>query len=155
MATTVRTNWASIVKQAALAGTVGAVTIDAYLWLTTVLPAHGSIIAMWQWVASSIVGQAAYSRAEFAWLGLLVHLLVSMGWAGGYAYLTRSQAFLNQRWIVSGLFYGAMVYVFMQILLIGAHLFVFPTALGILSGLVAHCVFFGLPVAFVVAKTAE
>jgi len=155
MATTVRTDWASIVKQAVLAGIVGAVTIDLYLWATTVLPAHGSILAMWQWVASSVMGATAYTNPSFAWLGLLIHLAVSIGWAGGYAYLTRSQTFLNQRWVVSGLFYGAMVYVFMQLLLIGAHLFVFPTALGIVNALVAHCVFFGLPVAFVVAKTAE
>lgn len=156
MATIARADWGSIFKQAALAGISGAAAIDFYLWITTVLPAHGTILAVWQWVASAVVGQAAFSNPGFAWLGLLVHLVVSIGWAGGYAYLTRTQTFLNQRWIISGLFYGFMVYIFMQLLQLGAHVFVFPAnADVVLNGLIAHCVFFGLPVAFVVAKTAE
>lgn len=155
MATVTRTDWGSIFKQSFLAGIVGAIAIDVYLWLTTLLPAHASILGQWQWVASGVVGQMAYSSPAYAWLGVLVHVIVSVGWAGGYAYLTRSQAFLNQRWIVSGLFYGFMVDVFMQLLQLGAHLG-FPSDLGvILNGIVAHMVFFGLPVAFVVAKTAE
>lgn len=156
MATTTRTDWAAILKQALLAGVAGAVTIDAYLFLTTVLPAHASIVGLWQWVASGVVGRVAFTNPAFAWFGLLIHIVVSCGWAGGYAYLTRSQPFLNQRWVVSGLFYGIMVYVFMQLLLLGAHLFTFPDDAGaVINALAAHSIFFGLPVAFVVARTAD
>jgi hypothetical protein len=154
MAASARIDWTGIFKQAIVAGVVGAITIDLYLYLTTVLPAHGSMIGLWQWVASGVVGPVATSTVAYAWLGLLIHVIVSMGWAGGYAYLTRSQPFLNERWLVSGLFYGLMVYVFMQLILLGAHLFTFPdNADVVVNVVVAHTVFFGLPVAFVVAKT--
>jgi hypothetical protein len=155
MVTTARTDWATIFKQALLAGIAGAVLFDAYLWPTNIMPSHSTIFAMWQWVASAVVGPVALTSPTYAWLGMLVHLAVSIGWAGGYAYLTRSQPFLNQRWLISGLFYGFMVYVFMQLVMLGAHVFVFPdNADVVLNSVIAHCVFFGLPVAYVVAKTA-
>jgi len=47
-----------------------------------------------------------------------------------------------------------MVAVFMQLLQLGAHLG-FPSDLVVIANtLIAHCFFFGLPVGFVVAKTA-
>jgi hypothetical protein len=148
-------NWPSVVKSAVLAGITGAVLIDLYLWLTTIVPAHGSILTMWQFVASGAIGPTAYSSTSYAWLGLLVHLLVSIGWAGGYAYLAQSQTFLNQRWLISGFFYGFVVYIFMLLLMLGAHIFKFPSSADeVLNAVVAHCLFFGIPVAFVVSKTA-
>jgi hypothetical protein len=78
---------------------------------------------------------------------------VSIGWAGGYAYFAQRNAFVNQRWFVSGLGYGFVVYVFMQILLLGARAFVFPaTPTALINAVIAHMLFFGVPVAFVVAR---
>jgi len=156
MASSVRTDWASIIKQALLAGIAGAVTIDVYLYLAAVLPAHASMLALWQWIASGAIGPVAFTNPAFAWLGLLVHVVVSIGWAGGYAYLASTQTYLNARWLISGVFYGFMVYIFMMLIQLGAHIFVFPAnADVVLNAVIAHCVFFGLPVAFVVAKTAR
>jgi hypothetical protein len=156
MATQARTDWAAIFKAAISAGIAGGITIDIYLWVTTILPVHGSILTIWQYAASGAIGATAYTSASYAWLGLLVHAIVSIGWAGGYAYLASTQTFLNQRWFISGIFYGFMVYVFMQLLALGAHVFVFPAnADVVLNTVIAHCVFFGLPVAFVVAKMAK
>jgi|SRR5579863_9366794 len=148
-------NWPALVKSAVLAGVTGGILIDLYLWLTTIVPAHGSILTMWQFVASGAIGSTAYSNTSYAWLGLLVHFVVSIGWAGGYAYLAQSQTFLNQRWPLSGFFYGFIVYIFMMLLTLGAHIFVFPSnADQVLNAVIAHCVFFGIPVAYVVSKTA-
>ncbi len=155
MTRTAPANWNSIFKQALLAGTAGAIGFGLYQWVTTVLPSHESMVAMWQWVASGAIGAVALSNPAFAWLGVLVHLFVSVAWAGGYAYLASTQLFINQRWPISGVFYGLMVYVFMQLLMLGAHLLAIPTPLEALNSVIAYCVFFGLPVAFVVAKTAR
>ncbi len=155
MASTVRIHWSSILKQAFLAGIAGAIAFDLYLWLTTVLPSHGSMLVLWQWVASGAIGAVAMAVPAYAWLGLLMHLVVSIAWAGGYAYLASTQPFLNKRWPISGVFYGLMVYVFMQLFLLGAHLLAVPSPLEALNTVIAHCVFFGLPVAFVIAKTTQ
>lgn len=156
MAISIRPNWSIVVKQALAAGIAGGVCFDAYLWLTTIVPAHGSIVAMYQWVASAAIGSVATTNAAYAWIGLLVHFIVSIGWAGGYAYFAQQQRFVNTRWPISGLAYGVVVMLFMTILLIGAHAFTFPASPNeFINQVIAHCVFFGLPVAFVVARMSR
>lgn len=153
MARAASPNWASIVKQGAAAGVVGAVTIELYLYLTTILPAHQSLLEAWRWIASAALGRAALTTPNDAWLGLLFHVCVSVGWAGGYAYFAQSRPFVNARWFVSGVGYGVVVYVFMQVLLLGVgELVPPPTPLDLLNALAAHTLFFGVPVAFVVAR---
>jgi uncharacterized membrane protein YagU involved in acid resistance len=145
-----------VIRQALAAGVVGGILIDAYLWITTILPSHGSIVAMYQWVASAAIGPIAMTNTSFAWLGLLVHFVVSIGWAGGYAYFAQTQSFVNTRWLVSGLCYGIVVLMFMSLVLIGAHAFTFPSSPNeFINSLIAHCVFYGLPVAFVVARMSK
>lgn len=153
MATATGVQWSRIIAQAAIAGIAGAVAIQVYIFLTVIVPQHGTLPAFWQWIASVAVGKAALSSAGFVWLGLLLHLMVGIGWAGGYAFLAAQRAFLNARWLVSGLVYGLVVYVFMQLLLLGANSFQFPaTPNQFINALVAHAVFFGLPVAFVISR---
>ncbi len=148
-----RTDWPLVVRQAFVAGLTGAITIDLFLWLASVLPQHGSMVALWQWVASAAIGPSAMTSTSYAWLGVLVHLLVSIGWAGGYAFLARTRPFMNERWYISGPMYGAMVYVFMDLALLGAgKLYDVSAPLAIITQVIAHCVFYGLPVAYVIAR---
>lgn len=153
MAVSAPLNWPRIAREACVAGIAGGIIIDLYLALTTVIPAHGSLIAFWQWVASAALGKVAFTNPSFAWLGLLIHFIVSIGWAGGYAYLAQRQPFVNDRWLVSGIVYGIVVYGFMQLLLIGAQAEVFPQpAVATINALIAHALFFGVPVAYAIAR---
>ena len=153
MATEVRINWSAVARSAIVAGIVGGITLDLFLWVATLLPAHQTILGLWQFVASGAVGPVAYTNINYAWLGLVVHFIVSIGWAGGYAYLAQTQTYLYDRWVISGLVYGFVVYIFMQLLMLGAHVFKFPDNADVVAiAVIAHCVFFGLPVAFVVAR---
>jgi uncharacterized membrane protein YagU involved in acid resistance len=153
MAMAQRIQWSRVFTQALAAGITGAIFLDVYLWLTTILPQHGSLIAAWQFVASATIGNVAFSSTSYAGLGLVVHVLVSVAWAGGYAYLAMTRPFMNQRWVISGLVYGIIVYLFMQVLLLGASKFQFPpTPVAFVNVVIAHMVFFGLPVAFVVSR---
>lgn len=150
---TEKRNWNEILAQAMIAGIVAGICLEAYLLLTVVVPAHGNVLQVWQWIASAAFGDVAFTNANYAWLGLLIHFIVSIGWAGGYAYLAQQQKFMNRRWYISGPVFGLVVYIFMDILLLGARKFVPPpTPLALLNVLIAHCVFFGLPLAFVVAR---
>ncbi|MDP9111398.1 MAG: hypothetical protein M3M96_07180, partial [Candidatus Eremiobacteraeota bacterium] len=151
METATGINWPRILAQAFLAGATGAVLLHVYLWLTVLLPHHTSIVGLWQWIASVAIGKVALTNAGYAWLGVAVHLGVSIAWAGGYAFLAAQRHFMNDRWIVSGLVYGIVVYVFMQLLLLGANSFSFPaTPNDVINALFASAAFFGLPVAYVV-----
>lgn len=141
-------NWNAIVRQAIVAGIAAGILIEAYLLAT----ARANPMQAWQWIASAAVGDVAFTSPSYAWLGLAVHFVVSVGWAGGYAYLAQDRPYMNARWLISGLVYGLLVYVFMDLILLGARKLVPPTPLEFLNALVAHCVFFGLPLAFVVAR---
>ena len=150
---TEKRNWNEVFRQATIAGIIAGICLEAYLVLTVVLPSHLNVLQVWQWIASAAVGDVAFTNPAYAWLGLLVHFIISIAWAGGYAYLAQAQQFMNRRWVISGLVYGLVVYIFMDILLLGARKFVPPTsALALLNVLIAHSVFFGLPVAFVVSR---
>lgn len=153
MVTAIRPNWALIIRQAILAGFAGAVIFDLYLWLSAVVPVHGSLSAMFQHSASIAIGPVALTSPSYVWVGVLVDLILSMGWAGGYAYFAQRQSFVNERWFVSGFFYGLVVYVLMLLLQLGAHAFIYPANVGVLlNEVLARTVFFGVPVAFVVAQ---
>jgi hypothetical protein len=146
--------WGRVSGQALLAGVTGAIAFDLYLWLTTVLPQHASMVALWQFVASTVVGKTAFSSSGFAWLGVVIHLLVSMVWAAGYAYLAAQQPALNRHWLPSGLLYGVVVYVVMQIILLAGNDFTPPpNPNAFINAVIAHACFFGLPVAYVVGAT--
>jgi uncharacterized membrane protein YagU involved in acid resistance len=150
----VRSQWGRIAIQAIVAGFAGGICTDIYLWATTVAPVHGDMMQLWQWVASAVVGKIAFTSASYAWLGLVAHFAVAIAWAGGYAYLAASRPFMNERWYISGPAYGAVVYLFMQLVLLGAGAFVWPSSyLGFVNLLLgAHMLFYGLPVALVVSR---
>ena len=153
MTTAQRVNWNNIAKEAVAAGIVGAITLHLYLYATVVAPQHGSMIGVWQFIASVALGKVAFTSTSYAWLGLLIHFIVSIGWAGGYAYLASRRPFMNQRWAISGLVYGVVVYMFMQLILLGANALKLPaTPNDFIIAIVGHTVFFGLPVAFVVSR---
>lgn len=153
MATALRPNWALIVRQAVVAGFSGAVIFDLYLWLSTVVPVHGNTTAMFQHSASIAIGPAAFTSPAYVWIGALVDLVLSIGWAGGYAYFAQRQSFVNGRWFISGFFYGLIVYVLMLLLQLGARAFIYPANVGVLlNEVLARTVFFGVPVAFVIAQ---
>lgn len=149
-------SWPRVIRTAIVAGIVAGIVIDLYLYLVTVLPGGGTPIAMWQYVASTLLGAnraIAFTSPVYAVLGLLVHFIVSIGWAGGYGYLAQQHPFMNQRWLISGLIYGLVVYFFMQLLLLGSGNFAWPpTPLGWVIPIVGHMVFFGVPLACLTAR---
>jgi uncharacterized membrane protein YagU involved in acid resistance len=155
MATSQRTDWPSILRTAVLAGITGGLAIELYIYVTVILRQNGDVLGYWQWIASVAVGQAALTSQAFAWLGIALHFIVSIGWAAGYAYIAGTRAFMSRRWAISGIGFGFVVYVFMQFMLIGAGKFVPPGDTQLVNQLVAHCLFFGVPVAFVTAKIGQ
>jgi len=147
-------SWSRILAQGVLAGIGAGLVMDLYLWVTTLLPAHGSMEGFWQAIASTVLGKAAVSMAGAAWVGLAIQLAAAIAWAGGYAYLAMGQPLLNRRWVVSGIAFGIVVYVVMQLVLLAGNAFKpAPTPQALLNAVVANACFFGLPVAYIVMIT--
>lgn len=140
-----------MVKRAVPAGIAGGILLNLYLWLTTVVPAHRSVTAALQYVASTVFGSLAFTSGSYAVAGLAIFFLVCIGWAGGYAYFTNAQPATNRHWIVAGAAYGLVVYVLTQLLLLGSGRLVPPAnPTALVNAVAAYVVFFGIPVAYVV-----
>jgi hypothetical protein len=152
MAVAQSTNWSRIIRQAIIAGVVGAIAIHLFLYVVAVLPTHGSIITLWQWIASVAFGKWILTNPLSTWIGLAVHFFVSIAWAGGYAFLASTRPYMNQRWPISGLAYGLIIFFFMQLMLLAVNAEHPSEATGFAIAIIACSVFYGLPVAYTVSR---
>ena len=146
-----RPSWGRIASQTLFAGLTGAVTLDLYLWLTKLLPHADTIAGLWRWIASTVLGKSALADPGSAAIGAALHVIVSIGWAAGYVYIAVNHPASTRRWFVAGIVYGLIVYSIMQVILLADGNFIYPpTPNSFVNDLIAHALFFGVPVAFVV-----
>ncbi len=136
------------------AGIAGGILIDAFVFavqLASGTPAV-KLADNFAFIAATLLGPSGYANPNAVALGIVLHFCVAISWALGYVYLVRSQPQLLARPWVSGASFGLVVYVFMQFVLITAGQYhrVAPAVLG--TQLVAHAVFYGIPVALIVAR---
>lgn len=136
------------------AGIVGGILIDLFLIGTAVGggATAGQALQIYPWIASVLFGPSVLTNPAAPLIGVVVHFCVAIGWALGYVYLIRSQPQLLTRPIISGASFGLVVYVFMQIILITAGQYHRPSPPALAAGLIAHVVFYGIPVGLVVSR---
>ena len=140
----------SVVVSGLVAGAVGAVTVDAYLLVVLVGVSHAvTVEGFYRFVASGALGKAAYTDPNAVWLGVGVHALVSLAWGVGYAYAAARAPQLDARPITSGIVFGIVVMIAMQLVEVAANIYTLPTTFALLNSFVAHTLFFGIPVAWV------
>lgn len=144
-----RADLARILVPGAVAGLAGGILMGLYLSLTAAVPQYPSAVPLLQFVASAAIGQAAFRSTEYAWLGLVLHLCVSAAWGIGYAYLAQTRAAVNARAGISGLFFGLVVWVVMQVVLAASNNLPPPAVRAIAHEIFAHAVLFGVTVAYV------
>jgi uncharacterized membrane protein YagU involved in acid resistance len=149
MASVARIEWGPVVLRAFIAGIAGGIALDLFIYLATVLPHHGSMIGVWQFIASTALGKVAFTSTGYAWFGLLIHFIVSIAWAAGYGYLAVTQPGIAARPVISGLVYGFVVWGVMQMVLYSVQALHINTFADALLSIIGHTVFFGLPVALV------
>lgn len=135
----------------AIAGLAGAVLIDIYLLVTLVAVGHLTTVAgFYQFVASGALGKAAYGNPNATLLGIAVHFAVGIGWGIGYAYIAARTPQLRSQPAISGVVFGLLVMLAMQFVEVAANIYVLPNTVLFFNGVIAHVVFFGLPVAYIV-----
>lgn len=141
---------------AVVAGLCGAVLIDLYLIVTETFVIHNATpLLVMQWDASNALGMAAYAGGwKTAALGTLMHFAVSVIW--GVLYVAAAVRF---RWLVThpvagGVLLGVVAMSVMRAVIHLGHAIVrpFPNALSFSNILIAHVVFFGIPVALVTSR---
>jgi hypothetical protein len=141
---------------AVVAGLCGAVLIDCYLMMTeTFVIRNATPLRVMQWDASNALGMAAYRGGwATAALGTLMHFAVSIVWGALYV-----AAAVRVRWFVThpvagGALLGIVAMSVMRAVVHLGHAIVrpFPNALSFSNILIAHVVFFGIPVALVASR---
>jgi hypothetical protein len=113
---------------------------------------------VWQYVASSLVGPSAFELGySTVALGLGIHFGVAFGVATAYYILARLIPALIRNAVISGIIYGTVVYFAMAYAIV-------PFTLvrqgqfnwyGLISGLIIHTLFVGLPVALITKRFAK
>lgn len=137
----------------AIAGFVGAVLIDVYLLLTLVVAGHLTTVSgFYQYVASGALGKAAYANPSAVALGIAVHFVVAIAWGIGYAYVAARTPQVLERPLLSGTVFGILVMVSMQFVEVAANIYVLPNSILFFNGIIAHVVFFGVPIAYIVGR---
>lgn len=131
-----------------VAGLIAGITVELFLLAVSAASWPGT----YQWIASGAAGKAAYESVTYAWIGLAMHFVISSAWGVLYVFLAPSYRALVTRPVLSGVLYGFGVFVVMQSVAGAAHIWSAPTAAQLSVYLIDHCVFFGIPLAFVVSR---
>lgn len=141
------------IRAGAVAGVAGGIAIDAYLLLVYVAVGHVTTVdGFFRHVAAGAIGSAAQTLPGAAWLGVVLHFAVSIAWGIGYAYVAARTPQVRARPLVSGLAFGLVVMIAMALIEFAAAIWQLPTANEFAHLFVAHLIFFGLPVAYVVSR---
>ncbi len=148
----VRLITAGIVSGLAAGACMAAYLLAATAVMDAVNGFPSAIAAGYEFTAAALVGPSARGNPAYIPLGIALHFAVSIGWALGYVYLARTQPALVNRPVLSGVSFGLVVFFAMQVVLVAANTYVPPTPRSLLNGLIAHCVFYGIPLGLVAAR---
>jgi len=104
-----------------------------------------------QGIASGILGRDAFTGSGGAIFGLAIHFFIAYSVTAFYFFLAKQISWLNQHAILSGVLYGAGVYLFMHYVVIPLAFhrpWRMPSFLAVCE-FVEHMLFVGLPIALV------
>lgn len=152
-------NRPSLLKMVVLAGVAGAILIDLYLWITEALIMHrATALILFQWDASNLLGPSAFQAGVgVALFGCLLHLIVSLIWGAIFTFAALQFRFLARNVLVWGIVFGVIVRLMMAHVIVPLGREQMPPAHGVYLAnfYVAHIVFFGIPVAWVVSRASS
>lgn len=139
------------------AAIVGLVTITIYLVVERAIAERLSVVVglqqLLQWDASNGYGLAAFEGGwPIALIGLAMDFVVSFAWAVAFAALYAATPAVRRNVVPTGLVFGAVVMVVMLygIVPTGHATRMHSTVAHVINVLVAHTIFFGLPLALTV-----
>jgi len=150
---------ARFTKASVAAAIVGLIAITIYLVIERAaangLPPMQCLLQLLQWDASNGYGTTAFSGGwTMALIGLAMDFLVSLAWGIVFVVLYNGVPAVRRNIVVAGLVFGAgvMAVMIFAIVPIGYAPQMHKTPSNLLNVLIAHTVFFGLPVALTVQR---
>jgi len=150
-----RARVADFISRGIAAGFGGAILIDGYLLVVLVAFSRvATATGFYEFVASGAIGSGAYRQPGGVAIGVAVHFLVSVAWGVGYAYVASRTPQVRAHPLMSGVVFGIVVMIAMQLVEVAANIYRAPDSFSFLTALVGHIVFFGVPVAFVYRRLA-
>ncbi|MBV9102939.1 MAG: hypothetical protein JO060_05065 [Candidatus Eremiobacteraeota bacterium] len=146
-----RSNATVALRAGGPAGVVAAIIMDAYRLGVGYFTHRAIPEDHYRYVASAILGPAAYALPGAAWFGVALHLMIGLVWGVAFASAALHTAALYERPITSGAVFGSIVYVVMRVVTAAGGI-ARPATPGVaFFEWVAHTVFFGIPLAVIVA----
>ncbi len=139
------------------AGITGAVTIFLYLTLSLPLFFHISPLLLYTWDASNALGYQAAAQAGLLMIVLIgqgSHIIVSLGWGFVFVGLLRVTPGIRRKPLAWGFLFGVFVLLFMHYIVVplGHAPQIAFTLPSLANNLVAHTLFFGMPLAWVATR---
>ncbi len=114
-------------------------------------------VRLLQTVASGLLGTAAFTGGvPVAALGLGLHFVMSFLWAGAFLLLAKLVPALTLRPLVSGIVFGAFVFLAMRLIVLPLSAFPYPVTfkpLATVLDFLSHTLLFGVPIAWAIRKT--
>ena len=139
--------WRTILAAGLCAGVVDIAAAAANVWIRT---GNGPLWTF-QSVAGGLLGTKTFAGGlPTAALGLALHFLIAMTAAAVYYLAGRHLRFLTARPVLSGILFGIAVWMFMYLLVLPfTPLKISYNFSSVLTGLLIHIFFIGLPIALV------
>jgi hypothetical protein len=110
-----------------------------------------------QYIASGLLGPSAFNGGlATAALGLILHFFIAFAAAAVYFIVAKNLSLVRRRPVLSGLFYGVGVYLFMNVAVLPlSRVPKAPPSLALtLNGLIGHALLVGLPIALISSSIA-
>jgi len=149
----------SLLRPIALGGMIiGIVQLIIQQWLVYSLLEKNPFISVLQYIASGILGNAAFEGGiATALLGVLIHLFISFVIAGVFI-LSADRIPLLRRYAIAGaLLYGFGAFIVMNLIVLplsAAPPLPAPTMLQLIESVIEHILVIGLPLGILVRRNA-
>jgi len=136
-----------------LAGLLSGLLDLSAAFVTSRLLRGASPIRVLQYVASGLLGPDSFQRGiGSAGLGLLSHFMVAFGASAAFYAASRNLDFLTDQAVVSGILYGVVVYLFMNLIVLPLSAVSRPktSVASVAVGLTVHMMCVGLPISLAI-----
>ena len=132
------------------AGFAGGLALAIYAALSELDDASGPGTT-YAFLASLVVGPAAANQPWAVPLGVVVLFAAALAWAYAYVSAAERQPQLITRPLISGIFFGMVVWFINLLVLVAVNRFT-PALYALDRDLIGDIVFFGIPLAFTAAR---
>jgi hypothetical protein len=149
----------SLIRPIVLGGMFIFISQFVHQWITVTLLQGNAFILVWQYIASAILGNAAFEGGiATALIGVFIHLIISIVVAAVFVLAADRIPLLRRNPIPGSLLYGFGVFVVLNMIvtpLSAAPSLPAPTLPWLIEAIVEHVALVGLPLGIFVRRNAS